>query len=87
MREIQVTIPAGSSKRLLTAGKYCQANILVTAEAGSGEANPNVTVKPWLLAEGVIAVDAEGNQIVGTAKFATTAKLGEAVIGTMLLGG
>lgn len=86
MSEMNITIQAGSKKRLLTGGKYCPANILITAEGG-GATNPNVTVKPWLLAEGVIAVDAEGNQIVGTAKFATTAKLGEAVIGTMLLGG
>lgn len=36
MADIEIPIDAGTSKRLLTAGKYCDKNILVTA-SGSGE--------------------------------------------------
>lgn len=35
MSDISISIPAGESKRLLTAGKYCPSNILVTAEGSS----------------------------------------------------
>lgn len=47
-----------------------------------------LTVTPETLAEGVIAIDATGKIIVGTAKIsnAATAELGEAKIGTMKLG-
>lgn len=48
-----------------------------------------ITVTPETLAEGVTAIDAAGKLIVGTAKFAaanTSAVLGEAVLGTMMLG-
>lgn len=31
-----ITIPSGSSKRLPTAGKYCDQDIIVTAEGGGG---------------------------------------------------
>ena len=49
-----------------------------------------LTVTPETLAEGVVAINAAGELIVGTAKFGgggTSAKLGEAVLGTMELGG
>ena len=36
MSDINITIPGGSSKRLPTAGKYCDADIVVTAEGGGG---------------------------------------------------
>lgn len=36
MSEFQVTIPSGESRRLKTAGKYCDRDILVTAEGGGG---------------------------------------------------
>ena len=36
MSEFNITIPGGESKRLLTGGKYCPADIVVTAEGGSG---------------------------------------------------
>ena len=32
MSELNITIPSGKKKRLLTAGKYCEDNIVVTAE-------------------------------------------------------
>ena len=35
MSEINITIPGGTSKRLLTEGKLCDKNIVVTAEGGS----------------------------------------------------
>lgn len=37
MSEINITIDGGTSKRLLTAGKMCDRNILVTATGGSSE--------------------------------------------------
>lgn len=48
-----------------------------------------LTVTPETLAEGVIAINAKGEIIVGTAKFGndTTSKLGVAKLGTMQLGG
>jgi hypothetical protein len=36
MNEIEITIEAGKSKRLLTKGKLCDKNIVVTAEGGGG---------------------------------------------------
>lgn len=34
MSDISISIPSGESKRLLTGGKYCRADIVVTAEGG-----------------------------------------------------
>ena len=48
------------------------------------------TVTPETLAEGVVAYNAKGERIVGTAKFGgndNSAKLGTAVLGQMKLGG
>ena len=47
-----------------------------------------LTVRPETLAEGVIAINAAGEIIVGTAKFgnSATAELGKAALGTMKLG-
>ena len=36
MADIEITVDGGTSKRLLTAGKYCDRNILVTATGGGG---------------------------------------------------
>ena len=36
MADIEITVEGGSSARLLTAGKYCDRNILVTATSGGG---------------------------------------------------
>ena len=36
MADIEITVDGGSSARLLTAGKYCDRNILVTATGGGG---------------------------------------------------
>lgn len=40
MADIEITVDGGTSKRLLTAGKYCDKNILVTATGGGGEPVP-----------------------------------------------
>ena len=40
MSEFNITIPGGQSKRLLTAGKYCPSDIVVTAEGGGGSYVP-----------------------------------------------
>lgn len=37
MADIPITIDSGTSKRLLTEGKYCDKNILVTAEGGADD--------------------------------------------------
>ena len=36
MADIEITVDGGTSKRLLTAGKYCDKNILITATGGGG---------------------------------------------------
>lgn len=36
MSDINITVEGGTSKRLLTAGKYCDRDIVVTAEGGGG---------------------------------------------------
>lgn len=43
MNDINITIPSGASKRLKTAGKYCESDIVVTAEGGN--AQPSVSPK------------------------------------------
>ena len=40
MADIEITVDGGTSKRLLTAGKYCDKNILVTATGGGGQPEP-----------------------------------------------
>ena len=45
-----------------------------------------VTVAPWNLAEGETAMNSSGEIIVGTAKFRSTAILGAAKLGTIVLG-
>ena len=40
MSDIEITVDGGTSKRLLTAGKYCDRNIKVTATGGCGEPEP-----------------------------------------------
>lgn len=37
MADIPITMEAGTSKKLLTAGKYCDKDILVTATGGGGD--------------------------------------------------
>lgn len=36
MADIEITVDGGTSKRLLTAGKYCDSDILITATGGGG---------------------------------------------------
>ena len=47
-----------------------------------------ITVTPEMLAEGITAIDAAGNLIVGTAKFASAEKAicGEATCGSVVCG-
>ena len=40
MADIEITVDGGTSKRLLTAGKYCDKNILVTATGGGSGGDP-----------------------------------------------
>lgn len=40
MADIEITVDGGTSKRLLTGGKYCDKNILVTATGGGAEPEP-----------------------------------------------
>ena len=44
MSEFNISIPGGQSKRLLTGGKYCPADILVTAEGTAGVGYSEITV-------------------------------------------
>ena len=44
MSELKFPIPAGSSTRLMTAGKYCDRNITVEAEEGGGADLETVSV-------------------------------------------
>ena len=37
MADIEITVDGGTSRRLLTAGKYCDKNILITATGGGAE--------------------------------------------------
>ena len=37
MADIEISVDAGTSKRLLTAGKYCDRDILVSASGGAAE--------------------------------------------------
>ena len=46
MADIQISVPAGESKRLLTEGKYCDRDIVVTAEsAGDWKLVADVTIE------------------------------------------
>jgi hypothetical protein len=40
MSDINITIPGGTSKRLLTKGKRCEDDIVVTAEGGGSVPTP-----------------------------------------------
>ena len=44
MSEISITVEGGTSKRLLTAGKYCDRDIVVTATGGSGGGGSGVHI-------------------------------------------
>ena len=44
MSDININLAAGESKRLLTAGKYCPSDVLVTAESGGGYVPPETTL-------------------------------------------
>lgn len=67
MSDINITIPAGASKRLLTEGKYCDNNIVITAEEGGIElptlSNPGIATD---LLENKQLIDANGEIIEGT---------------------
>lgn len=42
---IEITVQGGTSKKLLTGGKYCPEDIVVTAEGGNGEPEQEKTVE------------------------------------------
>ena len=69
MSDINISIDGGASKRLLTAGKYCDKDIVVTAEGGSGAVGnltkyTKVIAKPESATSFVIA-----NPLGGIAKY------------------
>ena len=37
MSDINISVDGGTTKRLLTAGKYCESDIVVTASGGGGD--------------------------------------------------
>ena len=50
MGEFNVEVESGTSKRLLTAGKYCDRDIVVSATGGSATAQTvtvKLNLKPW----------------------------------------
>jgi uncharacterized coiled-coil protein SlyX len=47
---INITIEGNTSKRLLTAGKYCESDIVVTAEDGAEDLNAVLTEQESLIA-------------------------------------
>lgn len=51
MADIEITVDGGTSKRLLTAGKYCDKNILVTATGGGGEDGLKIVSGSFIPAE------------------------------------
>lgn len=57
MSEINITVPGGTTKRLLTAGKYCPADILVTAEGGGGRLPSGYTELEYIESSGTQYVD------------------------------
>lgn len=51
MSEINISIEGGTSKRLLTAGKYCDRDIIVSAEGGTEELDEVLTEQETLIEE------------------------------------
>lgn len=57
MSEINITVPGGTTKRLLTAGKYCSSDILVTAEGGGGRLPEGYAELEYIESSGTQYVD------------------------------
>jgi len=57
MSEISITIPGGTTKRLLTAGKYCPSDILVTAEGSSSRLPDGYTELEYIQSSGTQYID------------------------------
>ena len=76
MSEHKITVNGGSSTRLLTAGKYCDRDIVVTA-TGSGVELPELTTPGTAsdLMAGTQLLDGSGNVVDGT--FSVTAEITE----------
>lgn len=76
MSDMKISIPGGESKRLLTGGKYCSSDIVVTAE---GEKNPidltKDTVSPDTVFKDITFHGADGKAKIGT--FTITSELAE----------
>lgn len=72
MSSYNITIPGGSSKRLPVGGKYCEKDIIVTAEETGVElpelTNPGTDAD---LLAGKELIDADGNIVTGTATYST----------------
>lgn len=51
MSEFNITVEGGKSVRLPTAGKYCDRDIVITAEGGTEELNAVLTEQESLIAE------------------------------------
>ena len=59
MNDINITVEGNSSKRLKTAGKYCDRDIVVTAEGGGngGKLPSGYTELPYLQSDGIPYID------------------------------
>ena len=66
-----ITVEGGSSVRLTTAGKYCDRDIIVTAEGGTEDLNNVLTEQESLIAElkEVLTGKASGSGVENYAKF------------------
>jgi hypothetical protein len=51
MSEINITVEGGTTKRLLTAGKYCDRDIIISAEGGTEDLDEVLTEQETLIEE------------------------------------
>lgn len=65
MSEFNITVDGGTSKRLLTAGKYCDRDIVITAEGGAEDLNDVLNEQEVLIDElkAVLAEKASGGTL------------------------